>query len=119
MTKTIELNCKRIWKITGISLWSLATVGLVIGLYFGYNNAFIGVANEGCGQLPSGWKEMCLNNKIKDNSLLIGTLVGNIGNIIGIWLVINYKYKFIELKCKQVKYLSERDYGTLPKGYKK
>ena len=100
MTKVIGINCHKWLKIIGIVLWSGATIGLGIGEYVAYIYAFVGVAyfpDDVCKMKEYMNDSNC--SKMEDQRWLVLSSIVNIGNIIGMWLVINDKYKFFELKC--------------------
>lgn len=104
MTKTIKINCHAWWIRIGISLWVLTTVGLGYSIYYDYVLVYphdTAQILEHCKNLPSGWKEDCIIKNLapQDPSGLYLSLLLNACNFVGMWIVINNKYKFIEIKC--------------------
>lgn len=97
MTKVIGINCHKWLRIIGIILWSGATIGLGVGEYFGYDHLINGDPNS-CHEDIKSWQNLCIQNSKDPIGITLVSIV-NIGNITGMWLVINNKYKFVEIKC--------------------
>lgn len=104
MTKVLEINCDKAWRIIGYSSWALITIGLGFSLWGGYDyyvNPHI-IDQTKCDQDKAidpnfNWY-VC--QKETDPSLYILAIIGNLINIGCIWYKINTKIKLVEIRCK-------------------
>lgn len=100
MTKVLAVNCDKWSLIIKLTLWGLFTIGLASALPVSYNNMFVGQEYDpsNCTHYDaSHYSWGCII--VKDLITFWIVLGSNVGNIIGIWAVINYKKRFIEIKC--------------------
>lgn len=112
MTHVQYINCDKWKRIIGLTLWGFATGGIIfcaIDEYTTYFTSFRVVISdydihETCyhDYLRDGWR-MCHQDQETDWDVMpIAVILSSIlfvGNCIGIWIYVNHKYKFIELKC--------------------
>lgn len=98
MTRVISIDCHKWINIIKISLWSLSTIGLGFGLYVGYDHTFNGYSPyfsaDECKKVGPYY---CYTEK--DPNIFYIMLIVNTCNIISMWVIINWKFRLIELKC--------------------
>lgn len=109
MTKTIQINCEKAWKVIGLSLWGLVTIGIGFGLYFGYegtSHPLVQPSMPSIG-LPYDQFDKQLNDYVtaRDTNNYYQIIYGvsvlfSIIDVVGIGLTINHHYRLLEIKCK-------------------
>src|SRR6185437_3718807 len=108
MTKVIGINCHSLYRIIGITLWSLTTVGLGIGMIVGHEgmsspqNVPPMPRYDNYTQSVQDFDKQLQANRDAVNTndgnvvLFYFSLVLTVGNIVGIWCTVNNKYRFVE-----------------------
>jgi len=101
MTKVIGINCHKWLRIISITLWSGFTIGIGYSVYYSYDHTINGDVDHCKAQIDvsNGWYGVCLTQTKWDPTILYLIIAVNVGNVFSMWLVINHKYKFVELKC--------------------
>ena len=101
MTKVVEVNCDKVWLVVKISLWILASIAISYITWQGYNFAVNGFDYKSSMCDIDSKNSFCftIHHSPIYEILMIGLLLDLIDSVF-FWLVINNKYKIIELRCK-------------------
>jgi hypothetical protein len=115
MTHVQYIDCEKWKKVIGISLWAGLTILLAVGVWFGYNGIMnpIPVPKEPSILEPVSQFSEHLNaydyarntNAVNQQTFFF-SVFGTVVNSSVIWYMLNFRYKWIEIKC-----------GTKPKDF--
>lgn len=101
MTKVIQVNCDKVWLIAKVILWLLASVAVSYITYVGYGIMINGYDYKTniCDIDPSNMFCHTIHHSPIPALFILGIVLDSI-NCIFFWLVVNHRYKIIELRCK-------------------
>lgn len=104
MTKIIQIDCNKAWRIIGYTSWALITIGLGFSTWFGYDysiNPHV-IAQDMCNtdkKLDPNFNWYACKT-YTDNSLYYFTFILHLINIGAIWYKIHTKIRLVEIRCK-------------------
>lgn len=106
MTRIQYIDCKKWERIIGITLWSLATIGLFYGLYALVSYSLTQSAFRTCIEYYSNGITVNTTCQVYSGIDVFAVifayalaLLGNVGNVCSIWYVLNSHYRWLEIKC--------------------
>jgi hypothetical protein len=102
MTKVLEINCDHAILVIKLTLWVLASIAVSYITIAGYGLMINGYdyKTSTCDNDPSNMFCKTIHHSPIADVFILGIILDIIDGVF-FWLVINHKYKIVELRCKR------------------